>query len=463
MMEEDLQIHSMLTPTQQQTLRSFQEITQVTDEYLALQILQQNGWMLEPSLSTFMHDGMMDDNESEDEYEVAESPYQQQQDLARPQHSLPSRVSSTLPANQGVGGTNVREVLSPVQNNNNNDDEGGSLLDLLFVPLRWLFQTRSATIDTNQDVHHFISEFRAQYGPNHPAFHVGSYQSAVSAAFDSTKFVLVYLHSPLHEDADRFCQEVLMSSEFLALASDQMIVWGGKIWDAEPYGLSTQLNAAAFPFLALLIPQSSRVVQIVERVQGFEIATTVVEKLRSAMNVFSAVVSNQRAEQHRRDESSRLREQQNREYQEAVESERQEAVRRRQQEEERIAAEEKKRAEEEEAAAIALSQKLFREDAIRKIRTAFADEAEPKGSPDVATIRFQLPRAKKLTRNFWKYEKIQKLHDYLKLNFVDEGDLTTNFAMFIPHPRTEISNMEQTVEEAGLHPRGMLYVQDLDT
>jgi hypothetical protein len=55
------------------------------------------------------------------------------------------------------------------------------------------------------------------------------------------------------------------------------------------------------------------------------------------------------------------------------------------------------------------------------------------------------------------------LHDYLQLHFADEGDLTSNFAMFIPHPRTEVSNMDQTVEEAGLHPRGMLYVQDLDT
>jgi FAS-associated factor 2 len=364
-------------------------------------------------------------------------------------------------SNQGAGGTNVREVLNQVQNDGNS--ESGSLLDLLFVPFRWLFQTHSATINANQDVQNFISEFRAQYGSNHPAFHSGSYQSAVAAAFDSTKFVLVYLHSPLHEDADRFCQEVLMSSEFLALASDQMIVWGGKIWDAEAYGLSTQLKAAAYPFLALLIPQSSRVVQIVERVQGFESAATVVEKLRSAMNVFSAVVSNQRAEQRRREESSRLREQQNREYQEAVEAERQEAERRRREEEERIAAEERKQAEEEEAAAIALSQKLFREDAIRKIRASFVTEAEPKVSPDVATIRFQLPRAKKLTRNFGKNEKIQRLHDYLQLHFADEGDLTSNFAMFIPHPRTEVSNMDQTVEEAGLHPRGMLYVQDLDT
>lgn len=462
MFPEDSHEGTTLTAAQQQTLLSFQEITQVTDDYLALQILQQNGWNLERSLNSFVQGGMAD-SDSDDDYDVAGSSYQQTQERPTLPRTTPSQSTTSTNALRAPGGAGVREVLNTHENAQNNNEAGGSLLDLLFVPLRWLLQTRPSTINPNQDAQNFISDFRSNYGPNHLAFHNGSYQSAVSSAYNSSKFVLVYLHSPLHEDADRFCQEVLMAPAFMELVADEMVVWGGKIWDAEAYGLSTQLNAAAFPFLALLIPQSARVVQIADRVQGFTDVTTVIEKLRSAMGVFSSVMAQQRQEQRRREETVRLREQQNREYQEAVEAERREIERKRREEEERIAAEEKKKAEEEEAAAIALSQKLFREDTIRKIRASFANETEPKPAPDVATVRFQLPRAKKLTRNFFKHEKIQKLHDYLQIHFADEGDLTTNFAMFIPHPKMEISNMDQTVEEAGLHPRGMLYVQDLDT
>lgn len=395
--------------SEQEILRNFQEITQINDEYLALQILQQNGWNLEQSLSSFVQGGL-GDSDSEDENYIPTnnnshtSSYQQQP----PSSSSSSNRSSSETRNFPAAGTNIREVVNTEGNPGNNN--AGSLLDLLFVPLRWLFQARPTTINPNEDANNFINEFRSSYGSNSPAFHNGSYQSAVNLAFSSSKFVLVYLHSPLHEDSDRFCQEVLTAPAILQLMNEHMIVWGGKIWDAEAYGLSTQLNAAAFPFLALLVPQSGRVVQIADRVQGFVEAAPLVEQLRRQIGVFAAVVARQRVEQHRRDESSRLREQQNREYQEAVEAERREAERRRQEEEEKVAAEEKRRAEEEEAAAIALSIKLSREDTIRKLRVSFNNEAEPKPASDVATIRFQLPRAKKLTRNFFKHEKIQVIY-----------------------------------------------------
>jgi FAS-associated factor 2 len=467
------------TLSEQQILRSFQEITQVSDEYLALQILQQNGWNLERALSSFVQGGL-GDSESDDEYDLppaSDNSYQNQPASSNPNPPPSNSSSSSSGAARSnnrtpMVGSNMREVINP--QTQQQADGGGSLLDLLFVPLKWLFQARPTSINPAQDAQGFIEDFRSNYGPNHPAFHNGSYQSAVNAAFSSTKFVLVYLHSPIHEDTDRFCQEVLTAPSFVQLCNEQVVIWGGRIWDAEAYGLSTQLNAAAFPFLALLVPQSGRVVQIADRVQGFTDAAQLTTRLREAMGVFSAVVTRQREEQRRRDESTLLREQQNREYQEALEAEHREAERRRREEEEKIAAEEKKRAEEEEAAAIALSIKLTREDTIRKLRTAFNAEAEPKPAPDVATIRFQLPRAKKLTRNFFKFDKVQvrplsprphslrsppnehrlsqqiqqKLNEYLKLHFADEGDLTTNFAMFIPHPRTEIANMEQTVEEA---------------
>lgn len=47
-----------------------------------------------------------------------------------------------------------------------------------------------------------------------------------------------------------------------------MIVWGGSIWNPEPYNLSLQLKVSTFPFLALLSCESERSVQILDRIQG---------------------------------------------------------------------------------------------------------------------------------------------------------------------------------------------------
>jgi hypothetical protein len=108
-----------------------------------------------------------------------------------------------------------------------------------------------------------------------------------------------------------------------------------------------------------------------------------------------------------RSESTRLREQQDREYRESIEAERLEIERQRAEEESRVAAEEEKRQQEELAAAVALSKKLSREDEIRKLKASFAAAPEPENGPDVSTLRFQLPRAKKLTYRFRKTDKIQ--------------------------------------------------------
>lgn len=443
-MEEDGD-NSLLSEHQRRVLINFQEITQITDEYLSIQVLQQHQWNLERSVAAMMHgDEAHGDSEEEEEYAPLEQMMAAQQQ--REARNASASSSSSSSSHSGVGSSSLRREVTAL---GTQAAPTGSLLDLLFVPLRWLFQARPTSLNPNQDAQNFIEEFRSSYGSNIPDFHNGSYQSAVATAFSQTKFVLVYLHSPMHEDADRFCQQVLSSPEFLQVANESCVVWGGKVWDPEAYGLSTQLGAAAFPFLALLVPQSARVVQIADRAQGFTEKAPLLERLRNAMGVFSAVVQRARDEQRRREESARLREQQNREYQESMEAERRENERRRREEEERIAAEELRQQQEEEAAAIELSRKLSHEDAIRKLRAAFVADPEPKaGGGDVSTVRFQLPRAKKLTRNFYKHETVQKLHDYVTLHFADEGDLTTHFAMFIPHPRTEISDMSQTVEES---------------
>jgi hypothetical protein len=45
-------------------------------------------------------------------------------------------------------------------------------------------------------------------------------------------------------------------------------IWGGNIWDPEAYNLSMQFKVSTFPFIALLICQSERSVQIIDRIQG---------------------------------------------------------------------------------------------------------------------------------------------------------------------------------------------------
>jgi FAS-associated factor 2 len=253
----------------------------------------------------------------------------------------------------------------------------------------------------------FIDEFNLQYSLNHPTFHPSSYQSAVSLAFSSSRFLLVYLHSPMHEDSDRFCRQVLCSQTLRDLASQQMVTWVGKVWDPEAYGLSTQLRASSFPFVALLVCQSNRVVQIAERLQGCTDERALVEKLRGAMDQFNTVLSASRAEAARRDEASRLRQEQDREYLESAEEDRRMEERARLERIEREEREEAARQAQELAEAVEMSRQLTEADNLRKRREAVLANPEPPVSSEVSTVRFQLPRGTKVTRRFNKFDKAQ--------------------------------------------------------
>jgi FAS-associated factor 2 len=331
---------------------------------------------------------------------------------------------------------------------------------MVLAPLRWMFQTRPVNVNRELDARKFLAEFDAQYGRLHPTFVDGSYQLAVQRAFQQSKFLLVYIHSPMHEDTPRFCHQVLCTQTFAQFANEHFVCWSGRVWDPEAYDLSNQLRAASFPFLALLVCQSDRVVQVAERTQGFVDERALVDKLRTNMLMFDEVLTRTRTEATRREESAMLREQQDREYRESAEADRRERLRREEEQAARAreAEEARQRREQEEAAA--QSERNARELHIKKIRESLLEEPQP--AADVATVRFQLPQGTKLARRFHREHSAQMIYDYLTLYFADNGVAVTNFVVSTHFPKQNLEDMSATVQDLGLHPRGMLYVQDLD-
>ena len=193
----------------------------------------------------------------------------------------------------------------------------------------------------------------------------------------------------------------MCSQNFRRFADDNILVWSGQVWDPEAYGLSMQLRTAAFPFVALLLCQSERSVQIADRVQGYVDDHHLVERLQMAM----PIIENVRQGAALRTESTRLREQQDREYRESEEADRRNREQREREEAEMSNRAEREREEKELADAIDLSNRLSRENGIENKRRSLGEE--PPLGQDVSLLRFQLPKGVKTSRRFLKTEKIQ--------------------------------------------------------
>lgn len=74
----------------------------------------------------------------------------------------------------------------------------------------------------------------------------------------------IFIHIPLTMHRQVLCSERITR----LINGNDVLVWGGSIWDPEPYNLSLQLKVSTFPFLALLTCESERSVQILDRIQG---------------------------------------------------------------------------------------------------------------------------------------------------------------------------------------------------
>uniref|UniRef100_A0A7S3MDT0 UBX domain-containing protein n=1 Tax=Spumella elongata TaxID=89044 RepID=A0A7S3MDT0_9STRA len=439
-----------LSESQRETLQSFQEIASINDEYLCMQILQQNSWDLNLALSQFMGQGTE---------EAAPVP------SSRSDGNVVRRANRNVDASSGSQRATLSVANQAERERPAADTAPNGLFGLLFIPIRWLFQARPISLNPNQDTERFIDDYNLRVSPTHPNFHTGSYQSAVATAFERSKFLLVYLHSPLHEDTPRFCRGVLSAPGVVNYANENLITWAGRVWDPEAYGLSTQLRATTFPFVALLVCQSSRSVQIADRIQGYVEENVLLERIQNSVNAFNSVISQNQLEQQRREQAVQLRAQQDREYREAAEADRLATIRQREEEERREAEEEENRQREELEAAQEMSRQLTQQDTIRKLKTAFDAIPEPEAAPAVSAVRFQLPSGKKLSRRFGKTETVQRLYDYLTLVFhetPEDEKKIVHFSVSTQFPKLELTDMTQTIEAVGLHPRGMLYVQDLD-
>lgn len=240
---------SQLSNDQQRTLQIFQEVSQISDDYLSIQILQQNNWNLDLSLSQFVGESSQRNENS------VESSSRRQ-----------TFNSSESPTTRILQRNNNR--APNIRGNSNENEDDNSIFKQITLSVKWFFQTRPVSLNPRRDTLKFIDDYDLNYRPIHPTFHPDSYQSAVALAFSSSKFLLIYLHSPMHDDTNRFCRQVFCSQQLTTLADQYMITWGGKIWDPEAYDLSCQLKATSYPFIALLVCQNDRMVQVAEKIQG---------------------------------------------------------------------------------------------------------------------------------------------------------------------------------------------------
>jgi hypothetical protein len=226
-------MEGLLTAQQRNDITLFQEVSGINDEQLAYEILENNQWDLHNALATYQEDVDHDIDRSSREPLLA------------------SRQVSASTANP--------TDRAPTPNT--------SLVSHSYNYLSWLFSAQRIPHNPDQDTQKFIGSFELKFR-NPPRFFDRSYQAAVRMAHSQSKFLIVYLHSELHENTDSFCRDVLCSSGVSRFLEESSILWGGSVSEVEAFALTYKLKCKSFPFIGILFCQSETLVQQIDSIQG---------------------------------------------------------------------------------------------------------------------------------------------------------------------------------------------------
>ncbi|XP_028774676.1 plant UBX domain-containing protein 10 [Neltuma alba] len=309
----------------------------------------------------------------------------------------------------------------------------------------------------------FVAGFEREYGATRPNFASEGFMDALQRSRNAFKLLFVYLHSPEHPDTPLFCERTLCSEALVAFVNENFVSWGGSIRNSEGFKMSNSLKASRFPFCAVVMAATNQRIALLQQVEGPKSPEEMLTILQRVLEESAPVLIAGRHEAEERQNNIRLREEQDAAYRAALEADQARERQRREEQErlEREAAEaEKLRKEEEEAQERAAREAAEKQAALAKLRQQKAQSLgeEPEKGPNVTRVLIRFPNGERKERRFHSNMTIQSLYDYvdsLGCLEVDDYSLVSNF------PRVVYGQEKLTLslEEAGLHPQGSLFVE----
>ena len=296
-----------------------------------------------------------------------------------------------------------------------------------------------------------------------------------SEVAQTNSVVLIYLHSPLHRQAQTFAQSVLLGNTMgNFLRQPNLLCLGVSIHSAQGAQLASMLGASSYPCLALLQPKhlgrrssssssnsnnnTPPAMNLAFKAEGPILLSLRPEQLVQYLNMtlqrHQAVLAEQEVRRIQREQENELRREQDAEYQQALlaDQERERQVREE---------EEAKRRQEEQAAAAERAQQEAEDNRLQSAKNALREAPAAGGT----RVRFTLPTGKKLDRRFHNDDTIAALKAFLILHFSEQTDETQhikNIGLSTSFPKQAYEDDSMTLEESGLSPQAMLMVQDLD-
>eukprot|EP00928_Gymnodinium_smaydae_P023181 TRINITY_DN19227_c0_g1_i2.p1 TRINITY_DN19227_c0_g1~~TRINITY_DN19227_c0_g1_i2.p1 ORF type:complete len:499 (-),score=148.16 TRINITY_DN19227_c0_g1_i2:112-1524(-) len=305
----------------------------------------------------------------------------------------------------------------------------------------------------------FRRELAASSGAGElPRFFEGTFRDALSTARQQAKLLVVYLHSDHARFAQAFCTQILCNDFVKSILDENFILWGGNISWMEAAQVSQLIHARQYPYLCALLPARGDELRVIGALEGNTEVDAAVALLTRCMEEMDSHRAEIVAHQAQQVEDRNLREQQDKEYQEALELDRKLEEERRTKAERRI--EEERRREEE----LRLKAENELQETLAR-RQQKAQELPLEGPESTARISLRLPAGQRLQRKFRPDALLSEVYLWAECcaqlpENADRGlEVPARFSLKTSFPSKELTEMEKTVQELQLAGSNVLLAQ----
>ncbi|XP_072762718.1 FAS-associated factor 1 isoform X3 [Anoplolepis gracilipes] len=297
---------------------------------------------------------------------------------------------------------------------------------------------------------HFAEQFEKRYGPAHPEFFAGTFEDALKESClkpaKERKLLAVYLHHDNSVLANVFCTQLLGFETVLQLLSANFIVWGWDITyesnkDRFLYSVTQTLGTVGslavssidvdtLPVLMIIMRSRSNT-EIFTIVHGNVGVNELLTNLVQAVDIFQEQRRADIGVEEERQARERVKQEQDRAYQESLAADRAKEEAKQMQEE--LEKKKKEQAENER-----LAEEARKEAHRQAVESSLPPEPQQGAGDGVMKVRVRLPAGKFLERKFQPDTPLQTLFNFL----IVEGYPTEEYKLLSSWPRRDLTSMD---------------------
>lgn len=288
-----------------------------------------------------------------------------------------------------------------------------------------------------------------------PNFFEGSFSQALQTAQRELKLLVIYLHSEHARHTQGFCTEVLSNEFIRTMLNESFILWGGDVARMESHRVAMMIHARQYPCFCVLLPASVDEVRVVGALHGEMQVDAAVALLTACLEEMESHRSEIMARREQQAEDRNLRQEQDREFQEALEMDRKREEERQAREREEREAQQAAEVERQKTEELIAMQEATKR-AIEDKRRARAAKLEPEGADATSRIGLRLPAGQRLQRKFRPDATLADVYawaecvPYLPEN-EDRGlEVPPRFMLKTSFPSKDLVEQERTIEELQL-------------